>query len=203
MCQNKSVPKVVDHEQRRSDIGAAARRVLRRDGIERITVRHVAQEANISPGALRHYFSRQDDLVRFALRQFLDDLRDRIAAIDFPADDLDAAVLLVEQVLPLDDRRREEMEVWLGYTERARFDPVLHDMSLESQDALALLARSALARLDQGGVLVEGLDLDLETRRLHALIDGLALHAYVHPERHSPDDLRRVVRHHLGELVSG
>jgi AcrR family transcriptional regulator len=195
------MPKVVDHEQRRSDIAAAARRVLRRDGIERITVRHVADEANISPGALRHYFPRQDDLVRFALRQFADDLRARIAALDFPPDHLEAAVLLVEQVLPLDEQRREDMEVWLGYTERARFDPVLHDMSLESQDALALLARSALAHLDQGGVLVAGLDLELETHRLHALIDGLALHAYVHPERLSTDELRRIVRHHLSDLV--
>jgi AcrR family transcriptional regulator len=195
------VPKVVDHEQRRSDIGAAARRVLRRDGIERITVRHVADEADISPGALRHYFPRQDDLVRFALRQFADDLQARIAALDFPSDHLDAAVLLVEQVLPLDEQRREDMEVWLGYTERARFDPMLHDMSLESQDALALLARSALAHLDQAGVLVAGLDLELETHRLHALVDGLALHAYVHPERLSVDQMRRIVRRHLGDLV--
>jgi AcrR family transcriptional regulator len=195
------MPKLVDHDRRRSDIAAAARQVLRRDGIERITVRHVAHEAGMSPGALRHYFPRQDDLVRFALRQFLDDLQDRIAAIDFPADRLDAAVLLVEQVLPLDEQRREDMEVWLGYTERARFDPVLHDLSLESQDALALLARSALAHLDDGGILLAGLDLDLETSRLHALIDGLAFHAYVHPERLSPDELRRIVRHHLGELV--
>jgi AcrR family transcriptional regulator len=196
------MPKVVDHERRRSDIAAAARRVLRRDGIERLSVRNVAQESGLSPGALRHYFPRHADLIRFALRQFAEDLRDRIAAVDFPDDDLDAAVLLVEQVLPLDEQRREDMEVWLGYTERARFDPVLHEMSQESQDALALLARSALARLEQGGVLRSGLDLDLETRRLHALVDGLALHAYVHPERLAPDQLSRVVRHHLGQLVA-
>jgi AcrR family transcriptional regulator len=196
------MPKVVDHELRRADIAAAARRVLRRDGIERLSVRNVAREAGLSPGALRHYFTRQDDLLRFALRQFVEDLRVRIAAVDFPADDLDAAVLLVEQVLPLDEQRREDMEVWLSFTGRARFDPVLHEMSLESQDALALLARSAIARLEEGGVLRDGLDLDLETQRLHAVIDGLALHAYVHPERLPVDQLRQVARRHLTELVA-
>jgi AcrR family transcriptional regulator len=195
------MPKVVDHERRRADIAAAARRVLRRDGIERLSVRNVAREADLSPGALRHYFPRHDDLIRFALRQFADDLRERIAAIDFPADDLEAAVLLVEQVLPLDEQRHEDMEIWLGYTERARFDPVLHEMSSENQDALALLARSALARLEQGGILRDDLDVELETERLHALIDGLAVHAYVHPERLGPDRLSGVVRHHLGGLV--
>jgi BetI-type transcriptional repressor, C-terminal len=45
------------------------------------------------------------------------------------------------------------------------------------------------------------LDLDLEAHRLHALIDGLALHAYMHPERLSPDQQREVVRHHLNGLV--
>jgi AcrR family transcriptional regulator len=196
------MPKVVDHERRRADIATAARRVLRRDGIERLSVRNVAREAGLSPGALRHYFTRQDDLLRFALRQFVEDLRVRIAAVDFPTDDLDAAVLLVEQVLPLDEQRREDMEVWLSFTGRARFDPVLHEMSLESQDALALLARSAIARLEEGGVLRDGLDLDLETQRLHAVIDGLALHAYVHPERLPVDQLRQVARRHLTELVA-
>jgi AcrR family transcriptional regulator len=196
------MPKVVDHERRRADIATAARRVLRRDGIERLSVRNVAREAGLSPGALRHYFTRQDDLLRFALRQFVEDLRVRIAAVDFPTDDLDAAVLLVEQVLPLDEQRREDMEVWLSFTGRARFDPVLHEMSLESQDALALLARSAIARLEEGGVLRDGLDLDLETQRLHAVIDGLALHAYVHPERLPVDQLRQVARRHLAELVA-
>jgi BetI-type transcriptional repressor, C-terminal len=94
------------------------------------------------------------------------------------------------------------MEVWLSFTGRARFDPVLHEMSLESQDALALLARSAIARLEEGGVLRDGLDLDLETQRLHAVIDGLALHAYVHPERLPVDQLRQVARRHLAELVA-
>jgi AcrR family transcriptional regulator len=195
------VPKIVDHDQRRGDIAAAARRVLRRDGIDHLTVRNVAREAGLSPGALRHYFPRQDDLVRFALQQFVDDLRDRIAAVDFPTDPFEAAVLLVEQVLPLDKQRRGDMEVWFAYTERARFDPLLQQVSLSSQDALYTLALSALRHLEAAGRLADDLDLELEAHRLHALIDGLALHSYMHPERLSPDQQRDIVRHHLSGLV--
>jgi AcrR family transcriptional regulator len=196
------VPKIVDHDQRRADIAAAARRVLRRDGIDHLTVRNVAGEAGLSPGALRHYFPRQDDLVCFALEQFVADMRDRIATVDFPTDPFEAAVLLVEQVLPLDDERRADMEVWFGYTERARFHPMLREVSLASQDALVTLALSALRHLEAAGRLTDGLDLDLEADRLHALIDGLALHSYMHPERLPPDRLRQVVRHHLSVLVT-
>ena len=38
------MPKVVDHEQRRRELGHAVWRVIRRDGVERASVRAVAEE---------------------------------------------------------------------------------------------------------------------------------------------------------------
>ena len=50
------MPIVVDPEERRRDLAEAVWRVVRRDGLERASVREVAREAGVSMGSLRHYF---------------------------------------------------------------------------------------------------------------------------------------------------
>jgi hypothetical protein len=37
---------------------------------------------------------------------------------------------------------------------------------------------------------------------LHALIDGLALHAAIQPERTTPARLRQLLRHHIETLLA-
>jgi hypothetical protein len=47
-------------------------------------------------------------------------------------------------------------------------------------------------------------DLDLETRLLPALFDGIALHAVTVPDQMPPTLVRRLLEHHLARLrVSG
>ncbi|MDF2713560.1 MAG: transcriptional regulator, TetR family protein [Paenibacillus sp.] len=59
------MPKVVDHEQKRKLIAESAWRINESKGIEHASIRAVAANAGLSPGALRHYFSTQDELLLF------------------------------------------------------------------------------------------------------------------------------------------
>jgi AcrR family transcriptional regulator len=59
------LPKVVDHEQKRKLIAESAWRINESKGIEHASIRAVAANAGLSPGALRHYFSTQDELLLF------------------------------------------------------------------------------------------------------------------------------------------
>ena len=51
-----------DREARRRDILAAARRLLERDGYERLSIRDVADGAGVSPGTLYTYFASREAL---------------------------------------------------------------------------------------------------------------------------------------------
>lgn len=50
------MPKIVDHENQKEIIAGAAWKVIQNNGIENATVRKIAQESGLSPGALRHLF---------------------------------------------------------------------------------------------------------------------------------------------------
>lgn len=66
-----------------SRLAEALWRVVRRDGVAAATVRSIAAEAGWSPGALRHYFSTQAELLAFAMEHVIARAQGDPAAIDW------------------------------------------------------------------------------------------------------------------------
>jgi AcrR family transcriptional regulator len=193
------MPKVVDHEQRRRELAAAVWRVIRREGIDRASVRTVAAEAGWSPGALRHYFATQSALLAFAMRLVVQRIEGRIAALDRAADAREAVERVLHELLPLDDERRTENEVWLAFTARALIDPKLRAQHNEIHDALHQACASALETPAAGRAQV-GPHTAVEAERLHALTDGLAVHTALRPDLMPPERIGEVLRLHLDAL---
>jgi AcrR family transcriptional regulator len=168
--------------------------VVRREGIEHASVRAVAAQAGCSPGSLRHYFATQSELLAFALQVVADRIDARLAALERDPEPRRAARQVLHELLPLDDERRAENEVWLAFTARALVDSSLRDLHASVDDAL----RGAAVGI------AEALGLDdpqLEGERLHAVIDGLCVHAALDGHRLSADRIRAVIDHHLDSLT--
>ena len=161
---------MVDHAERREQLAGALWRLVMRDGIEAATVRRVAAEAGWSAGSLRHYIETRSELLRFAMELVVQRVSERVQAL---GDDAEPRALL-HQVLPLDDERRAEMQVWLAFTMQALVDPELGEL----RDA----AHAALRDLCARAVGEEG----AAAEQLHALVDGLALHAVLAPDVSTP-----------------
>jgi AcrR family transcriptional regulator len=194
------MPKIVDHEERRRELGQAVWRVIRRDGIERASVRTVAEEAGWSAGALRHYFATQSELLAFAMRLVVERIEDRIAALDPAGEPRRAVEQVLHELVPLDDERRAENEVWLAFTARAMIDPELRAQHGEVHDALHQASASALEALAAAGPGNANLTTDLQAERLHALVDGLAVHTALRPDLMPPERIVAVMRLHLDAL---
>lgn len=194
------MPKVVDHEQRRRELAEAVWRVIRRQGVDQASVRTVALEAGWSPGALRHYFATQSELLAFAMRLVVERIEGRIAAIDQATDPREAVEQVLHELLPLDDERRAENEVWLAFTARALIDPALRDQHNEVHAALHQACASSIQTLAAAGNDNAGQAPALEVERLHAFIDGLAVHTALRPDLMKPEQIVAVVRLHLDAL---
>jgi AcrR family transcriptional regulator len=194
------MPKVVDHEQRRRELADAVWRVIRREGVDRASVRTVAAEAGWSPGALRHYFATQSELLAFAMRLVVQRIEGRIAALDRAADARESVEQVLHELLPLDDERRAENEVWLAFTARALIDPELRAQHNEIHDALHQACAAALKSLAAAGRAQLGPHTALQVERLHALTDGLAVHTALRPDLMPPETIIAVLRLHLDAL---
>ncbi|GAA2737008.1 TetR/AcrR family transcriptional regulator [Actinocorallia aurantiaca] len=185
------MPRIVDHEARRRELTEALWRVIYRDGIETVSVRSVAAEAGCSPGALRHYFPEQKDLIVSAMDQMSGRAGERITTLDPAGTPVDRLLAYCEQLIPMDAERRFEAEAWLGFITRARRDADLKELSTRVQHTL----RGFLSHL------LDELGFDVgEAVRLHALVDGLTLHLLLYPEQLTPERAREQLRAHLVRL---
>lgn len=199
LCYKGQVPKVVDPVERRRELAQAVWRVVRRDGLDRASVREVAREAGVSMGSLRHYFGSQSELMTFAMRLVIERIEERLAVLDLPKDPVSAARLVFAELLPLDEKRQAENEVWLAFTARALVDPELRGLRHEAYDLLRSACRRWVAPL-----LPEMAEeaVEMEAERLFALLDGLAVHGAMRPGQATADRLIAVLDHHLHQ-VSG
>ncbi|UZJ29348.1 TetR/AcrR family transcriptional regulator [Streptomyces endophytica] len=204
------MPKVVDPDARRREVVDALFRVVVRDGLQRTSLRAVADEAGLNIGSLRHYFASQQELMDFAMQSMLDGLTDRLLrhvedigdlSRHPPAERLRLAAGLLAELLPLDERRRAEVTVFLDFNAAARTNPAFKDLSDQAAAGARRLVRRVLTRLDESGTLRPGRDLDIETERLTALLDGLGLGAVRNPDVLSPQRCSAVLAAHLGDLA--
>jgi AcrR family transcriptional regulator len=195
------MPKIVDHAERREQIARALWRVLRRDGIRSVSVRTVATEAGWSAGALRYYFPDQAELLGFAMQLVTDRVTARIGDLPAAGDAVARGVAILEEVIPLDADRRAEFEVWLTFVSQARLSPQLQERLEAAHDSLHDMCRSVLDGLVELGAARRDLALATETQRLHALVDGLSLHAATVPDQATPRRIRAALRTHLNSLA--
>jgi AcrR family transcriptional regulator len=181
------VPKVVDHEERRAELGAAVWRLASRDGLESVTVRRVAEEAGWSTGAVVHYFAGKEELLVFAFRTVADRVMRRLAEAEKgETDPLVLARAALVEGLPLDKERQVEVRVWFAFLGLALTRPALARDQRLTYRAWRMRVAERLAQAQERGDVRAEVDCDAEAAALIALVDGLAVQTTFEPRALSP-----------------
>ncbi len=193
----------IDNQLRRRELGEALWRVVLRDGIEAASVRKVAAEAGVSAGSLRHVFPTQSELLAFAMQLIVDEVARRVAAAGpgVPGEIRDVVERRLHSLLVLDPETRAIFDVWLAFAARARLDQRLEPLRAQTHAQVRALCRQAVEMLHAHGEARPTLDVPYEAERLHALIDGLAMHATVDPETTTPERQVEILSRHLDALA--
>jgi AcrR family transcriptional regulator len=197
------MPKVVDHEQRRDELAAAVWRLAAREGLEGITVRRVAEEADCSTGALVHYFADKEELLLFAFRTVAERVQRRLAkAEERTADPLELARGMLIEGLPLDRDRQEEVRVWFSFLGLALTRPALARAQRLTYRAWRERVAGYLGTAQEAGALRADVDYASEAAALVALVDGIAVQATFEPRALSAARQLELVDARLAELRS-
>ncbi|WP_145036571.1 TetR family transcriptional regulator C-terminal domain-containing protein [Paenibacillus sp. Y412MC10] len=197
------MPKVVDHEQKRKLIAESAWNIIKEKGIEHASIRAIAAAAGLSPGALRHYFSTQDELLLFIVDYYLTRgvarAEERLEISPIP---MKAAREILLQLLPLDAEKRTAGGVWWVFAIRSLASLALQAKKDELTDGLHYLTKAVLKILAEAKLLLPSVDIQLETLRLAAIVEGLTILALLRPELYTPETIEQIVSRHLQELCS-
>ena len=196
------MPKLIDQDSRRHEIAHAVWRIVLRDGVSAVSIRDVAAEAGLAVGSVRHVFGSKAELLEYSMALVHEQTRDRVAAHFAIKDPRKFAEAVLAELLPLDDQRRTEMAVNMAVVAESPSHPGLHRVALDAQQAVSEACVAVLTRLRHDDLIRPGADMAYEAERLHALVDGLALHALTAERKDlRPKAILSVLRAHLAELA--
>ena len=193
------MPKVVDHVERKRELSEAVWRVILRDGLEGVSVRNVAAEAGWSTGSLRHYFGTKEALLGAAAALMEERVLGRFEGRQYGGSPRTAVREVLCEVLPLDEDRRTEGELWFAFAARSLVDPKIAGEYGLVFDGVRELCGRIIGQMAEGGWLVSGLDPEVEAARLHALVDGLAVHGLM--KRLDEETMMDVLDAHLARII--
>ncbi|GAA0323737.1 TetR/AcrR family transcriptional regulator [Oceanobacillus oncorhynchi subsp. oncorhynchi] len=197
------MPKKVDHQKRKIQIAETTWKVIVEEGIEQATVRKIAQASGLSVGAVRHYFTTQSELLHFSMELVSDRVIQRAKARKFSKDrdPLELVTEGVSEVLPIDEERKIEMEVWLAFSAKVLVDKTLRELSDKVYSDMHEGFKNVVHALQLLDIAKNGLDLEMEVNRLHAIVDGMAMHHLLNPEQFTHEEMMETLKYHLHSLL--
>jgi AcrR family transcriptional regulator len=188
------VPKKVDHQERRRLIADALMRVAADQGLEAVSLRHVAAAADVSTGMVQHYFRTKDEMMAFALSVVRERSEARITeAVGRLGDDPPPRLLLrtlICALLPLEEQSRDDGRVALAFLAYTAVRPAAGaSLRPETAQMVGFIAS-----------LLPGPDTADAAASLLALMEGLGV--YLLGGHYSPDQALRALDAHLDLLFT-
>ena len=177
--------------------------VIAERGFAAVSLRDVAAQAGVSMGAVQHWFTTKDDMLRFALdhmrTRVLGRLQDRLGRLADPGrrDLLEAGL---EVMLPLDEAGRQEACVNVAFVGLATTDPGYADVLRLGYQRLVDGSKAQLRAAAAAGELAPGVDPDGEAVALYFLAQGLIAPLLV--GMLTPAEARAVLHTRLDQLFA-
>jgi len=172
------VPRRVDHDARRREIADALLRLAAAEGLESVSLRHVAAEAGISMGAVQHYFRSKDEMLVFAFehqsQQHEQRIVGKLTAADRPLTAREVVRTTIVEVLPTDEQSRAAWLAGIAFFIRAMSESRMATVVAGGGPKLIEFLAEQLDRARSAGELADGVDPQQEACILWALIDSQA-----------------------------
>ncbi len=163
----------IDLAVRKAQLAEAVWQVILDRGISAVSVRTVAEQAGLVVGSLRHVFPTRAELLSFSAELMVQRATERVLATPWSDDPQQYALAVIQRLLPLEADSKAELEINLALVAECPAQP---DLGAIRDHAHAQLFEVCVRLVELVTMKERNAQLLLDAHRLHALVDGLALH---------------------------
>lgn len=187
---------------RRLEVTEAAWRVIIREGLDRASMRAIAQELDCTTGVVTHYFRDKDELMLFALEQVFENLFEDMRASTEERQGLERLAEMITATLPASPRGLRGWQVWVAFLGYAVGRKHLVEEHQKRYDSLRQTLCQELAALQSIKLVRAKIDLELEANALISLVDGIGTSCVINPEQFQPEQQQYLVQRHIRMFLS-
>lgn len=186
---------------RRLEVSEAAWRVIVREGLDRTSMRAIAQEMNCTTGVVTHYFRNKQELILFALHQVTERLQGLMEQ-GANRTGCDRLVAMLSSFLPIDQERQEILRVWVAFLGYAVGRENLMANHQQSAGKLRQMVMQELIALQNQKQIRPDINSAAEANVLLALVNGISLDTLIQKQRLSPEQQKEVLQRYVDGLCS-
>ena len=192
----------MSYDDRRIEVAKAAWQVIVREGLDRTSMRAIAQELGSSTGVVTHYFRDKEELTLFALEQVFKNVVEVMRTCAETQQGVDRIEQMIFAALPLEANDGDDWKVWLAFLGYSVGREHLVQEHRKRYDLLRQIIYQELADLQTAKLIRSDLDLTLEANALIALVDGIGSGIVICPDQFSADQQKYLVRRHINTLLT-
>jgi AcrR family transcriptional regulator len=192
----------MSYDDRRIEVAHAAWRVIVREGLDRASMRAIAQELGSSTGVVTHYFRDKEELILFALERVFENTLEDMKAYDQERQGIDRLEQMILTALPLEVSDKADWKVWVAFLGYSIGREHLVQEHQKRYTFLRQIISQALADLQTANLIRADLDVTLEANTLIALVDGIGTGVTICPEQFSAEQQQYIVRRHINSLLA-
>lgn len=199
------MPKIVDIASQRRLITNAAISVINGAGLEGARLRDVARAANVTTGAVTHYFDDKDAVLEAALGEIVRRTLERMegaSSENVARGDVATFVERVSAYLPIDEPSQQEWRVWLAFWGRAISDERLRAVHRDHYQAIVNRLVPSLQALQPVTSKHSQKQLRGYADAVIAAIDGVGTRATLESELWSPRRQRETLAQLLQPMLA-
>ena len=186
---------------RRLEVSEAAWRVIVREGLDRTSMRAIAQEMDCTTGVVMHYFRNKEELILFALNQVTEGLQDAMKKAIAAVSGVERLIQMLIAFLPFDQSRQNVLKVWVAFLGYAVGRESLMRAHQQSAAQLRGVIMQELKTLQSEGFLRVEVDPAVEANVLLALVNGVSLDSLIQANRLNLDQQEDAIRRYVNDLL--
>ena len=185
---------------RRVKVSQAAWRVIVREGLDRTSIRAIAQEMSCTTGVVTHYFRNKQELILFALHQVTERLKILMEQGVAHRSGCDRLVAMLSSFLPIDRERQEILRVWVAFLGYAVGRESLMLDHQRSAGELRQVIIQELVALQKQKLIRSDIKPEIEANILLALVNGISLDTLIQEQRLTMEQQEVVLKSYVSRL---
>ena len=192
------MPKIVDHEKRRTTIAQAAVAIIAEQGLEATKLSDIARLAGMTTGSVTHYFRDKDAVLMAALEMSYDMM---FADMEHVASNEGYSFYeTIVQALPITPQNRTAMAVWMAFCSRSLAVPEVGLHQTDSHYRWHNKVKQQLQLHCQRNDMQVPHEIEDMCEGITAQINGLIIRSLTEPEQWPEARQRKLLQTYLTQI---
>ncbi|HLR61358.1 MAG TPA: TetR/AcrR family transcriptional regulator [Lentibacillus sp.] len=197
------MPKKIDHAERKDQIVEAMFRIIHHSGFEKVTLREIAKEGELSLGSVQYFFPKQKDIYMFAMDVIYQRFEERMQKVaQVNQGGFENAVRMLKQIVQANtEEERMENDIWMKFSIMATMNPGYHTTKDRFREVNLNFAKDILKMLYNNRD-INHPNVEDCANSLTIFIHGLVFESVIYANLYNNQVIEKEIREYLRKICN-